>query len=57
MNLHVLAQDLEIFIPARDKLKYKVNPIIRNVISLPAGGWDAIKFQLSLIRGKVFALS
>ena len=46
MNFHVLAQGFGSFDPKRDKLKYNlVNPLIRNTVAVPVGGWAAIRFQ------------
>lgn len=46
LNVHVLAQGFGIFDSTKDKLKYNlVNPLIRNTVPVPVGGWVAIRFQ------------
>ncbi|KAK4748230.1 hypothetical protein SAY87_014816 [Trapa incisa] len=45
-NFHVLAQGFGNFNPANDRKKFNfVNPVIRNTIGVPVGGWAVIRFQ------------
>lgn len=45
-SFHVLAQDFGNFDYTKDKHKFNlVNPIFRNTIAVPAGGWAVIRFQ------------
>ncbi|KAG5037725.1 hypothetical protein JHK82_018536 [Glycine max] len=45
-SFHVLAQDFGNFNYTKDKYKFNlVNPIFRNTIAVPAGGWAVIRFK------------
>ncbi|KAF8042239.1 hypothetical protein BT93_A0763 [Corymbia citriodora subsp. variegata] len=45
-NFHVVGQGFGNFDPVNDRKKFNlVNPVIRNTIGVPVGGWAAIRFQ------------
>ncbi|KAF8042242.1 hypothetical protein BT93_A0766 [Corymbia citriodora subsp. variegata] len=45
-NFHVVGQGFGNFDPVKDRKKYNLfNPVIRNTIAVPVGGWAAIRFQ------------
>ncbi|XP_030450028.1 laccase-7-like isoform X2 [Syzygium oleosum] len=45
-NFHVVGQGFGNFNPVQDRKKFNLfNPVIRNTIGVPVGGWAAIRFQ------------
>ncbi|XP_030450030.1 laccase-7-like [Syzygium oleosum] len=45
-NFHVVGQGFGNFDPVEDRKKFNLfNPVIRNTIGVPVGGWAAIRFQ------------
>ncbi|KAK3445164.1 hypothetical protein EUGRSUZ_B02753 [Eucalyptus grandis] len=45
-NFHVVGQGFGNFEPVKDRKKFNLfNPVIRNTIGVPVGGWAAIRFQ------------
>ncbi|KAK3445167.1 laccase-7 [Eucalyptus grandis] len=45
-DFHVVGQGFGNFDPVEDRKKFNLfNPVIRNTVGVPAGGWAAIRFQ------------